>query len=84
MPGTRWGGLARLLGTTAFRITAVVVASFVVTAAIVVGALFWQTNSLLTAQVLRSVSLDRQSLIDVAQAGGELPCRDGGKVISAL
>ena len=70
MPGTRWGGLARLLGTTAFRITAVVVASFVVTAAIVVGALFWQTNSLLTAQVLRSVSLDRQSLIDVAQAGG--------------
>ncbi len=72
VPEARSGGLARLLGTTAFRITALVVAAFVLTAAIVVGALFWQTNSLLTAQVLRSVSIERQSLIDVAQAGGTL------------
>ena len=70
VPVARSRSLARLLGTTAFRITALIVAAFMVTAAIVVGALFWQTNSLLTAQVLRSVSLERQSLIEAAQAGG--------------
>ncbi len=60
----------RLLGTTAFRITALVVAAFVAMAAIVVGALFWQTNSLLTAHVLRGLSQDRAALEDVLRTGG--------------
>ncbi len=61
---------ARLLGTSAFRVTALVVAAFVTTAAIVVGVLFWQTNNLLTRHVLQGLSQDRLALEEVWRGGG--------------
>ena len=66
----RSGARTRLLATSAFRITALVVAGFVTTAAIVVGILFWQTNNLLTAQVLQNLSQDRAALEEVWRASG--------------
>lgn len=67
---------ARLLATSAFRVTALVVAAFVTTAAIVVWILFWQTNSLLTAQVLRGLSQDRSQLEEVWRGGGSQALSD--------
>ncbi len=78
----RWRGSARLFGTTAFRITALVVAAFVATAAIVTGVLFWQTNNLLSAQVLRGLSQERARLEDVARTAGPAVLADAVAVRS--
>lgn len=59
----------RLLGTTAFRLTAVAVAAFVIMAAIVIGALFWQTNTLLTRQVIEVITQDVRAFEALARSG---------------
>ncbi len=66
----RLRGFARLLATSAFRVTAITVATFVLTAAVVVGTLFWQTNAMLTAQVLRGLTQERLAFEDIARSGG--------------
>lgn len=66
----RLRSFARLLGTSAFRVTAITVATFVLTAAAVVGTLFWQTNAMLTAQVLRGLTQERLAFEDIARSGG--------------
>jgi signal transduction histidine kinase len=68
--GDRWLRSLRLLGTSTFRVAAIVVAAFVLAAAAVVGALFWQTNAMLTSQVLRGLAQERAALDDVSRSGG--------------
>ncbi|MEQ1611582.1 MAG: HAMP domain-containing sensor histidine kinase [Hyphomicrobiaceae bacterium] len=71
MPVSRMAANAlRLLGTSAFRLTALVVAGFVLVAALVGGVLFWQTNALLTSQVLQGLAQEQAHLLDVGRAGG--------------
>jgi signal transduction histidine kinase len=66
----RLGRATRLFGTSTFRVAALVVAGFVLAAAAVVGALFLQTNAMLTAQTLRALEQDQASLAGTARIGG--------------
>ena len=56
--------------TTSFRLTAIYVALFVLAAAAIVGAMFWQTNNLLTRQVLQSIAGEADGLKALAQSAG--------------
>jgi signal transduction histidine kinase len=64
------GSVLRILGTSAFRLTALVVAGFVLVAALVGGALFWQTNAMLTSQVLQGLAQEQAHLVDLGRGGG--------------
>ena len=59
--------LPRFAGTTAFRLMAAYVAVFVTVAAIIAGALIWQTNNLLIRQVFATISVETEGLRDLAQ-----------------
>lgn len=62
--------LARALSTTAFRLTAAIMAAFLLTAAAVTGTLFWQTNEVLTEQVRATVTAEAAALRREAETGG--------------
>ena len=66
----RLRGASRLLGTSAFKVVAIVVAMFALAAAAVFGTLFWQTNDMLTRQVLRGLGLERAAFADIVRSGG--------------
>ena len=58
------------LGSTAFRLAAVGVSLFVLAAAAIVGVLFWQTNKVLTEQVLATLSAEADALSEEVRRGG--------------
>lgn len=60
----------RALSTTSFRVAAITVAAYLAFAGLVVGVLLWQTNRVLTSQVLATLGGEAQLLKAEAQAGG--------------
>lgn len=62
--------LAHAFSTTAFRVAAITVAVYLVFAGIVVGLLLWQTNRVLTSQVLSTLSAEAALLKAEAKSGG--------------
>ncbi len=61
--------LATAASTTAFRLSAAAVIAFLLAAAAISGFLFWQTNSVLTDQVLGQLRAESQ-LLKAENAGG--------------
>jgi signal transduction histidine kinase len=61
---------ARLLGTSTFRWLLGYALVFVAIAAVIFGALFWQTNDLLTRRVLQTIAVEVQGLREQFRAGG--------------
>lgn len=61
--------LARAVSTTAFRVAAVTVAVYLACAGLVVGLLLWQTNRVLTSQVLATLHAEAELLKAEAQEG---------------
>lgn len=62
--------LRRVVSTTAFRSAAVAVAAYLICAGVVVGLLLWQTNRVLTDQVLETLGAEADLLRAEAQSGG--------------
>lgn len=62
--------LSRALSTTAFRAAAVAVAAYLVCAGIIVGVLLWQSNRILTDQVLDTLQAEAELLSAQAHTGG--------------
>ena len=62
--------IAKAASTTAFGLSAAAVALFVLAATVIVGALFWQTNNLLTEQVLASLDGEARLLSAEMNTGG--------------
>ena len=62
--------VAKAASTTAFGLSAAAVAFFLFAAAIVVGFLFWQTNNLLTDQVLGALNAEARILASELKVGG--------------
>jgi signal transduction histidine kinase len=60
----------RTLSTTSFRVAAITVAAYLAFAGLVVGVLLWQTNRVLTSQVLATLDGEAQQLTAEAQSGG--------------
>lgn len=52
----------RLFGTTAFRLAAATVAAFLAAAAVIVMVLSWQTNGMLTSQVLSGLDAEKKEI----------------------
>jgi signal transduction histidine kinase len=63
--------LGRTVSTTAFRAAAVAVAAYLACAAVVVGLLLWQTNRILTDQVLQTLRGEAALLTAEARAGDQ-------------
>ncbi len=63
--------VAKAASTTAFGLSAAAVAFFLFAAAIVVGFLFWQTNNLLTHQVLGVLTAEARILSSEMKVGGQ-------------
>lgn len=63
--------VAKAASTTAFGLSALAVAFFLFAAAIVVGVLFWQTNNLLTDQVLTTLNAEARILSSEMKIGGQ-------------
>jgi signal transduction histidine kinase len=61
--------LARIVSTTAFRVAAITVAVYLAFAGLVVGLLLWQTNRVLTNEVLATLRSEAALLKAEAQAG---------------
>ncbi len=61
--------ISRAVSTTAFRAAAVAVAAYLVCAGVVVGLLLWQTNRILTDQVLQTLSAEADLLSAEAKEG---------------
>ena len=61
--------LARAVSTTAFRMAAVTAAAYLAFAGIAVGLLLWQTNRVLTSQVLTTLHSEAEVLKAEAQSG---------------
>lgn len=59
-----------LFSTAAFRLTAAAVALFLLIAAAIAGLLFWQSNKVLTSQVLTTLKAEAQILKAEAAGGG--------------
>jgi len=70
--------VAKAASTTAFGLSALAVAFFLFAAAIVVGVLFWQTNNLLTEQVLATLNGEARILTSEMKVGGQ------GKLIETV
>ena len=66
----RMGDAGRLLGTSAFRMSAIIVAVFVLASAAVVGVLFAQSNALMTEQILRTLTQERSRFAEIDRSGG--------------
>jgi signal transduction histidine kinase len=54
--------LSRAVSTTAFRMAAITVVAYLLCAGVVVGLLLWQTNRILTSQVLATVRAEAEIL----------------------
>jgi len=63
--------IRRAISTSAFRAAAVAVAAYLVCAGLVVGLLLWQTNRILTDQVLATLGSEAELLRAEAQRGGD-------------
>jgi signal transduction histidine kinase len=63
--------LPKVVSTTAFRWAAASVVAFVLAAAVIASILFWQTNKVLTEQVLAQLRIEAQLL--KSDAGGAAP-----------
>jgi len=63
--------LRRAISTTAFRAAAVAVVAYLVCAGVVVWLLLWQTNRILTDQVLETLRAEADLLTAEAQSGDE-------------
>ncbi|HET6390812.1 HAMP domain-containing sensor histidine kinase [Hyphomicrobium sp.] len=63
--------VAKAASTTTFGLSALAVAFFLFTAAVVVGVLFWQTNNLLTDQVLTTLNAEARILSSEMKVGGQ-------------
>jgi len=63
--------IRRAVSTSAFRAAAVAVAAYLVCAGLVVGLLLWQTNRILTDQVLATLGAEAELLRAEAQRGGD-------------
>ncbi len=61
--------IRRAVSTSAFRAAAVAVAAYLVCAGLVVGLLLWQTNRILTDQVLATLGTEAELLRAEARAG---------------
>jgi signal transduction histidine kinase len=61
--------LGRAVSTTAFRAAAAAVVAYVVCAGVIVGLLLWQTNRILTDQVLETLRGEADLLAAEAQSG---------------
>ncbi|MFA5899297.1 MAG: HAMP domain-containing sensor histidine kinase [Hyphomicrobium sp.] len=62
--------ITRAVSTTSFRVAAITVAAYLAFAGLVVGVLLWQTNRVLTSQVLTTLDGEAQQLRAEAQSGG--------------
>jgi len=62
--------LVRAVSTTSFRVAAITVALYLAFAGLIVGVLLWQTNRVLTSQVLATLDGEAQQLKAEAQSGG--------------
>ncbi|MFA7307125.1 MAG: ATP-binding protein [Hyphomicrobium sp.] len=62
--------VAKAASTTAFGLSAAAVAFFLLAAAFVVGFLFWQTNNLLTNQVLGVLTAEARIMASEMKVGG--------------
>jgi signal transduction histidine kinase len=65
-----------MLGTTAFRIAAMAVAAFVLVSAAIAATLVWQTNRIVTAQVLDELRHEAQLLRKTEASGGAKALRE--------
>jgi signal transduction histidine kinase len=63
--------IRRAISTSAFRAAAVAVAAYLICAGLVVGLLLWQTNRILTDQVLATLGSEAELLRAEAQLGGD-------------
>jgi signal transduction histidine kinase len=63
--------IRRAISTSAFRAAAVAVAAYLVCAGLVVGLLLWQTNRILTDQVLATLGSEAELLRTEALRGGD-------------
>lgn len=63
--------LRRAVSTSAFRAAAVAVAAYLICAGIVIGLLLWQTNRVLTEQVLSTLQSEA-ALLEAEARGGDL------------
>lgn len=61
--------LRRAVSTTAFRLAAGILVVYLICAALIVGLLFWQTNRILTDQVLTSLQTEAEVLSAEARGG---------------
>ena len=61
--------LSRAVSTTAFRMAAITAAAYLAFAGIVVGLLLWQTNRVLTSEVLTTLHAEAEVLKAEAQSG---------------
>jgi signal transduction histidine kinase len=59
-----------MISTTAFQLATGTVAIFVVIAAVLIGFLFWQTNQVLTGQVVTTLNAEAEALRAEGQTGG--------------
>lgn len=62
--------LSRAISTTSFRVAAITVAAYLAFAGLVVGVLLWQTNRVLTSQVLSTLDAEAQQLRTEVRLGG--------------
>ena len=62
--------LTNMFGTTAFRLAAMTIAAFVLAASAIVALMVWQTNRIVTDQVLRELRGEADLLRATAAAGG--------------
>lgn len=68
--------------STPFRLAALSIAAFLLTAAGIVGFLFWQTNDLLTEQVLSGLRAEVQELRHIEAAAGSVSVAEAVKLRS--
>ncbi len=61
--------LKRTMATTAFRLAAASAGGFLIIATLIIGALFWQTNELLTEQVISGLRSEVAELSRDSSAG---------------
>ena len=67
---THEAGGRRVLGTTAFGATAMLLAAFAIVAAVVGGALYWQATSLLTREMAATLRAEAEGLAELDRTAG--------------
>src|SRR5690606_4622780 len=68
--------LTRAVSTTAFRVAAVTVSVYLIFAGLIVGALLWQANRVLSGEVLATLQSEAELLRSEAQSGGREALRE--------